>query len=824
MRKYIYLLCSLPVFLLLLVACEQEYTGFRPYDWKYYGVNKAHKIYETTYDKSSRLKSITTYEFSQSGDILSIYDVNRDRTDSTGTLFKYNEKNELVSVTTPQYIYEPHLNGAGNLVREDFITSKSSDDKKTGYYKKYKYNSLGQITEKESCEYDKESYNTLYTYWNNGNMKSYEVTAPGGEKTTYACDTLGNVTEKKVFSRKGKLRETYTTEYTYDSLYNWTAKTTYRNNRFYERADRMVVYFAKGTKGVDVKKMQYTKTVNQMSYMDGVMYRLTHFGFTDNTPSATLLYVVLGLGVLLFIIALSGWGEDLFRNFLGEPNPDTHMRRTWVFNSNPYGHTLKLFGILLLSFIASFLILLILALLLWVLFWIIKIFFIIVVWIGYIAVVAGFFALFTSEKGVGCGTLVVGGIIVYFKDTLDRWGEGLVGWAGDLLSNLNLISWTSGLVSNYWDIILMIVFSPLALALSIALIVIVITFILRLLEFGVMRIYNIRRSCPSCGAREFDYLVEGEKHPVALCPGTYGIFHQISPVNGEKLPTMLFNGKARLTRECKSCGQIINMQGEEIMGTEVHIGIVGSRSSGKSYLLNSALDLLREAYDEDFQQVDTTMYNRLEDNIARIKNHDDIQTQDRDLYKAVQVSIKTNRHRAYPYHLFFYDVAGEKFNPQSLRSRSGMDFYKHVSSIVFVLDPAQVDVTMVQSSRSFIKWSMRQHADSEKYDVDDTLTMCISILNQAGRKPKDINFYFVCSKGDLGYLAATGYPSMDACDSDAVRNFLVNDVGLINAINNVENNFKTCSYTVVSTEDGKTVKLRELTRNVLKDRGVNVSL
>lgn len=823
MKEKIRLLSILLVFLLLLVSCKREYTGYRPYDWNFYGVNKVHRICERVYDKSSRPKTITTYEFSKDGNILSIYDVSLSGVDSTGTIFNYNERNELVSVSTMRYIYSNRLDASGNLVREDYVTSTSSDGRKTGYYKEYKYNQRGQIIKKVSCEYDKEPFNTQYEYWDNGKMRSYEVTTVDGAKTVYDCDTLGNVVKKRVYSKRGNLRETYTTEYKYDSLNNWVAKNTYKNNRFFERVDRVNEYFARNI-NVDVKKAQYAKKVSDMDYLESVKYRLTHFGFTDKIPSSTLLWVILGLGLLFFVVFMSMWGANIFEGFLGKPDAGTGMMRTWVFNSNPYLRTLKLFGILLLSFALSFLVLIILGLLLWGLFWVIKIFFIILVWIGYATLALGVLGFFFSNKGAGCGSIVFGGIIVMLKDTLNSWGASLVGWAERFLYNLNLASWTYELVLNYWDVILLVVFLPLVLALSIAVIIMLVTVVLRGSEFLLVKAYNIRCSCPVCGAHEFEYLVGGEEHPVSLCPGIYGIFHQTSPKNGEKLPTMLLNGKARLPRKCKSCGSIINMHGENVMGTEAHIGIVGARGSGKSYLLYSALDILKESLADDFKQVDIAMGNRLEDNIERIKNNDGIQTVVRDQYRAVQVTLFTDNRSIIPYHLFFYDVAGETFNSQSLRSRSGMDFYKNVKSIIFVLDPMMADVSRSQCSETFTEWVKKRNKDNEKYDVDATITMCVSILLQAGRKTKDIDFFFVCSKGDLGYLEACGYPAMEVCDSDIVRQFLVNTMGLVNAVNEVENSFKSCSYAVVSTRPHKTTQLSAIMGTVLKGQGVNISL
>lgn len=827
MRKAYLRLCVLAIALLILGACEHKYTGYRPYTWDYYQVNKVQMVRERVYNARGALTSATTTRFSARGDIEVEYKVADNGTDSVETVYLYNEEGELSGIQSKDYKYSCKTNAAGNLTREDFITGKDANGDNLGYYKEYIYSDDGRITRRKSHEYGKDPYYTNYTYWPSGKRMSFQTDNPDGSHITYNCDSLGNIISKDFVSKKDRVTASYSMQYEYDSLGNWTSKKVYDNRgKLIESALRTNYYFVK-TPVTDVKKTQYVAQTRSLSYVDGVKYRLTHFGFTDKAPDYILMAIILILSLILFFVVLFGYAaeEGIFDDYLGEKDLDTGMRRTWVFNARPYMRTLLIFLMALASFVIVLLALLIIGLLLWALFWIVKIVFIVLVWIGWILLVIGLLGVFFSdeEKGFGCGSAIVGGILVAMRHLLERWGNTMVDWAEAVLDNLNLTTWTIEFFSNYWDIMLLTVGVPVAFGLSVAILIMLITLILRLLEFGIMRAYNIRRSCPSCGGREFDYIVGGKAHPVNLYPGTYGIFHQTSPVTGEQLPTMLFNGKARLVRKCRHCHAVINKEKDNVMGTEIHLGIVGSRSSGKSYMLYSALNQIRKAYGDDFQQVDAEMNTRLLENVERISRGDGIQTAVRDLYKAVQVLLSPNG-RKIPYHLFFYDVAGETFNSQSLSSTKGMDFYRNVQTIFFVLDPTMVDLDLVAPSGQFATWIGKHHSDNEKYDVEGAVSMCTTILQQAGRKTKDIDLVFVCTKGDLGYMKASGFPDNLTADSTVVRQFMTDAVGLVNVVNIVETSFRSVTYAVVSTKDGRMQELNQVMADALRKKGLNLQL
>ena len=145
---------------------------------------------------------------------------------------------------------------------------------------------------------------------------------------------------------------------------------------------------------------------------------------------------------------------------------------------------------------------------------------------------------------------------------------------------------------------------PLGCFLALALLLITLSLVLRGTEYVAMMIYGVNRPCPFCGNKKgIAYMVDGKEYPVDLNPGVYGVFHQTCRSIGVRVPTMLLNGKAKLTRRCPHCGRLINKSHEQVVGTDVHIGIVGERSSGKSYMLYSALDGLQRMFGSDLTQV-----------------------------------------------------------------------------------------------------------------------------------------------------------------------------------------------------------------------------
>ena len=309
---------------------------------------------------------------------------------------------------------------------------------------------------------------------------------------------------------------------------------------------------------------------------------------------------------------------------------------------------------------------------------------------------------------------------------------------------------------------------------------------------------------------------DGEEWPIPLHPGLYGILHQTNHDTGDRLPTMLMNGKGKLTRKCPNCGRLVNEGHDKTYGTDLHIGIVGARSSGKSYMLYSGLELLANHFGDDFQQIDTDANNKLKDVAKRIHNGDGIQTAVKNRYKAIQFLLK--RKRLYPYQLFFYDVAGEKFNASSNNSKNALEFYNKVKTIVFIIDPTMTDIDKVVPSEAFAEWFDKNGNKSEKYDTEGTLSELKNILTQqVGRKTKDIDIIVTCTKKDLGYLENSNY-TYDL-DEEMIKKFISEELGLANVVNSLSD-FKSVSYAAVSATAENRKALEDLFMKILKQRGI----
>ena len=346
-----------------------------------------------------------------------------------------------------------------------------------------------------------------------------------------------------------------------------------------------------------------------------------------------------------------------------------------------------------------------------------------------------------------------------------------------------------------------------------------IVFFLMGLEFSVMKVYSVRRPCPSCGSTHTpEYWVdEHHRHPVPLHPGVYGVFTQKNPETGKKVPTMLFNGKGKLLRKCSNCGSFMKADADKTFGTEKHIGIVGHRSSGKSFLLYTALGTLKNYFGDRVSQIDAEYDTNIAENIKRIEKGLSIQTDLKDSYKAVQVMLNRKMNPV-PYHLFFYDVAGEKFNQASTASKTAMDFYRNVQTIVFVIDPAMIDYSFNPPSENIEKW-LSKHSSPEHFSADGTFSTLKNILESVGRKTKSIDFMFICVKADTGYLEACNYPTTG--DDLGIEQFMREELGLSNLVDAAKGSFRNVKFDIASVNPAFRERLTSLFISILKNLGVS---
>lgn len=534
-------------------------------------------------------------------------------------------------------------------------------------------------------------------------------------------------------------------------------------------------------------------------------------------PSSTLIWIIAGISVLFLIsyFVVEQQKIGLFSNFGGEPDVDG-MKKMWMYKSAPYTKMFTIFLTIAAAFLSAVLLLLLCGGVVWALFWLINIVFWAIIIIGWIMLVVGFLG-FIGRQGWGCGCLLVGVVIVCCQTTLKEWGEMFVSWGTTVLSTLNVVDWTVSLFASYGFAMLAIAIAPLACFLALALLLITVSYVLRFVEFVAMKCYRVHRPCPFCGSKDgFTYMIDGSEYTTPLHPGVYGILHQTNSETGTSVPTMLMNGKALLTRRCDSCGSIINKSHDFVVGTDIHIGIVGERSSGKSYMLYAGLERLQQRFGDELEQVDADRSTRIATIAQRIHRGEGIQTMVKNRYKALQLTLK-RKMRLVPFHLFFYDVAGEMFNVKAVKKQSVLDFYNNVKTIAFIIDPSMVDISHVAPMDGFVEWH-QQHATHEQYNPESTLGMLKKILEEHGRKAQDIALHIVFSKKDMGYFESIHLSSSPT--GEEIKAFLNQGLGLYSLGNFIDASFKTVDYHTISVDDAESLDVLFL--RLLAENGVSI--
>ena len=813
----LYKLFILTLLSVIITSCSQDKARFTPYTPNYYEVKgSAKSIIEREYSNKSKLLYTKQFDFDKSGRLVSFKHI-VDK-DTVTRFMHYKDNGRIENIQWNEITkYTPEFNEFGDLIKETYITGENNGFE-SGFIQEWEYDVNGNIINEKTCYIESDCSSVEYLYENNKlkQVKEYNL----GEEIQYDCDTTGLVISKKVYDElANKITSQSTYKYKFDDKRNWIEKVERENKRLKSTIKREILYYSEAelvaanpTKQESVVAKSYIGIDFVDNYINNVLSRS---GNQEDSPSKVLFIILI---ICTVIVTAIGWymaSDFVFHNFTGHIQ-NNGMKRLWMYNHEPYTKVGSLLLIALAAFVASIIIILLVGGVIWGLLWVVKLILWAIIIIGWICLIGGGLALFGKEP-VGCLPLIIGILIVSFQDTIEETGENLVAWGFEFMQSVNMFSWGLGIFKNYWDVILVVFFTPMVLFLGFAVFVITLNMLLNGFEFIVTRIYSIRRPCPICGSTATpDYIVGGKPHPVKLHPGVYGVFTHKSPVTGESIPTMLLNGRGKVTRKCKKCNSFINADTDNTIGTEIHIGIVGHRSSGKSYLLYSGLSSLMSSYPERFSQIDADNDTRIENKKKRIDARDGIQTDVANKYRAIQLILKSKL-RPVPYHLFFYDVAGEKFNASSSSHKTAMDFYRNVQSIVFIVDPSMLDISGTPASAKFVDWHKR-NANAEKYRIDGSFAVLKDILETVGRKSNKIDFNFVCTKTDMGYLPELGYSKTPG--ENEIERFISTELGLSNLINSARASFKNVHFYTVSAIESDKSRLKNLFITLLEQRKV----
>ena len=159
-----------------------------------------------------------------------------------------------------------------------------------------------------------------------------------------------------------------------------------------------------------------------------------------------------------------------------------------------------------------------------------------------------------------------------------------------------------------------------------------------------------------------DYMQEALYYPLPtkLRPGIYGLFHIKHPNTGEKMSTLLMNGRTKHARQCKHCNYFISSEA----GTNKHIAMIGWPGSGKSALGISILANIMRAnvkitLSEDVDpEIKDAIYNVR--NIGYITS--DLFPQKTRDGRLPSIRVNIPRIGRPDYALYLDDVAGESFD------------------------------------------------------------------------------------------------------------------------------------------------------------------
>lgn len=513
-------------------------------------------------------------------------------------------------------------------------------------------------------------------------------------------------------------------------------------------------------------------------------------------------WILLVLTIMLFSATFLFVTPDK-ESLIGEIRDSTGMRPIFVFSSRPYEFVSGLVARFAISAVISVAMFLLLGCILWGLLWVLNILMYVIVGVAVLGVLYSFYAMFTGEAKVGCGTFILCGAISGCYRSLLSFGDTCVATGKAFFDALNIFSFAWSLVETYWPTALMISIVPLAVFIGIALLVLLVAGALILFEKMTTSAYNIKHPCPFCHnpSEPALYLSQGHELPVTLRPGIYGLLHVTHPETGEKMPTTLLNGRDNLTRKCPHCDRLINYN----TGVEKHIAFVGLPESGKSCLTYRFIGNLMRA-DNNISFTDE-INNEAKRIILDIKNgraqNLASKTSVNDMRRSIQILVPGKA--PLPYHFFINDVGGELFTTTGVEANY-MQFFKDVDSVSFLLDPFAMDFSEFDISGNFATWYKKNIIDKkllkEGEKFSHVLQTVKTMSHQFVHKTENIHVNIVLVKSDTGYI-----PQDVISDEEKLRAMVIEEMGLAAEVMDLENTYASLHFYAVSA---------------LKDKGMDI--
>lgn len=480
------------------------------------------------------------------------------------------------------------------------------------------------------------------------------------------------------------------------------------------------------------------------------------------------LFYILTAGLAICSLYWYIYGRDGGFSFAGGAD-DNGLTRHFFFNVAPYKAILGITACIAISFIAVVLIMIAVGGLAWVLLWLVKIICYIVFWLGCIMLGLGVLALLCRAKE-GLYFAIPGGLIVIWGNPIKHFAEMCVEWGETIWATFNVFYFAKDIVLSYWEIGLSIVFTPLTIFLSIALIWMAFALCLRFYDWVTTRYYSVHHPCPYCQENSEPAIYHSKGVPLhtELKPGVYGLFHITHPETGEPMPTLLLNGRSRLARQCCRCGALIDTE----TGVDKHIAMVGGPESGKSALSLTMLGLLKASCQGFVVGNDVNLESQAI--IEKISKEGRIMNNEfpNKTAEGVVPSLRANitREGKPPYALYINDIAGELFQPGK-GVNDELKFLYNTTSLVFLVDPT---TAFLRNPGPKMKKWLESHKNimNPTSDIEEVYGSVRTYINELNRLSK-MTINYVLVKTDTGYLC-----DINAKDPVALKQFIVDELGL----------------------------------------------
>lgn len=499
---------------------------------------------------------------------------------------------------------------------------------------------------------------------------------------------------------------------------------------------------------------------------------------------------------------------------------------------SPYQLILAITVTLILALFAAILTMLVIGGAVFVLLWIVKILTYILLWVGIIGGVLGALAVWGGDdeesKGFGCLGLIIGIVFIIFKNNITDFADACSDTGLAFLKEFNIIAFAIDLIKQYWLQALIIACIPLMLFLACAIVWLIFAGILIGFEALVTWRYNINHPCPHCHESSVlaEYLSNGVALPegVSLRPGVYGLFHITHPDTGEEMPTMMLNGRDRLTRICPHCGHRINAK----EGSEKHIVMVGGPESGKSTLSYRFIaELIRLGYEPKFTDEQNSIMNSTAviDAIRKISESGEItidtlpQKTTEGQTGAMQVMLK-RRLSLVDYRLFINDLAGERFSDLVNAKFTGdsLGFFRDANVLVILIDP--YTMAFPNCTNDFVNNWIEENStlpDDLKMDPIRLKAALDNALSAGAIDRQKLHVDIVLTKSDAGYIPS----SVNQADADALRAFVRGQLGLSPLVQWAEGMKSVSYFSVAAMAKGEASRMAPFTRALITQLGIS---